>query len=82
MKSSFFDVHGHMHTGVLWVICVLWNFRIRSSTLRVPYGARMGTVRALADALTARKDAVTARAGSVRISKHPYVVHKSHERLF
>ena len=25
MKLSFFDVHGHMHTGVLWVICVLWN---------------------------------------------------------
>ena len=24
MKSSF-DVHGHMHMGILWVNCVLWN---------------------------------------------------------
>ena len=39
MKSSFFDVHGHMHTGVLWLICVHWD--------------RVGTIWALADALLA-----------------------------
>ena len=39
MKSSFFDLHGHMHTGILWVICVLWD--------------HVGTVQALADALRA-----------------------------
>ena len=51
MKSSVFDVHGHMYTGVLWVLCVFFLIvRIRTSTLRVPYGAHVGKVRALADA--------------------------------
>ena len=53
MKSSFFDVHGHMHTGVLGLSVLFGIVRMRTSTLRVPYCVRVGTIRALADALRA-----------------------------
>ena len=53
--------------------------RTRTSTLRVPYGARGGTIRALADALRAcehpyenrPKSVVTARAGPIRGPQEP-----------
>ena len=64
MKSSFFDVHGHVYTGVLWA-CVPSVFfgivRIRTSTLRVPYGARVDTVCAHSDALRACEPTVIGR---------------------
>ena len=53
---------GHMHTGILLVICVFFGHgvaRYRTCTLQVPYGSRAGTLEASAD--------------SIRAWKHPYV---------
>ena len=53
MKSSFFDVDDHMHTDVLWLSVFFGIIIFCNTNLRVPYGAHMGTVWALAGALRA-----------------------------
>ena len=78
MISSFFDVHVHMHTGVMWLSAFYGIVRIGTSTLRVPYGARVGNIRALADTLrfcehpyaNRPSSVVSVSAGYVRIFNH------------
>ena len=69
--------------GRSMVICFLWNhynpYVYPTSSIRCTYGNRTGS--ASCGCLTGLWTR-NCLCGAIRNSKHPYVVHKSHERLF
>ena len=83
MKSSFFDI---MVTRAFYGLSVLFGIvRTRTSTLRVPYGASVGTVRDFADVLRIFKPRTEPVGGSqepwtVVIRAEPYGAVKTHTR--